>query len=52
MNKKIKLLALAGILGGSITVSSCIINPLVAGLYSDWKVHMGDHQQEIGSKQA
>ena len=50
--KKIKLLALAGILGSSLTVSSCIIHPLVAGLYSDWKVHMGDHQQEIGSKQA
>jgi UDP-N-acetylglucosamine transferase subunit ALG13 len=50
--KKIKLLALAGILGSSLIFSSCLINPLVGGLYSDWKVHMGDHQQEIGSKQA
>jgi hypothetical protein len=48
--KKIKLLALAGILGSSLTLSACVIHPLYATLYTSWEAHFGDHQQEIGSK--
>jgi hypothetical protein len=50
--KKIKLLALAGILGTSLTLSACMINPLIGALYTGWKAHTGDYTpQEKGPKQ-
>jgi hypothetical protein len=50
--KKIKLLALAGILGTSLTLSACMGNPLRAAIFTSWDIHDGDHPQEIGPKQA
>jgi hypothetical protein len=49
--KKIKLLALAGILGTSLTLPACMGNPLRALIFTSWEIHAGDHPQEIGSKQ-
>ncbi len=51
MNKIKKILILVGLIGGSLYLSSCMIHPLIGGLYTSWNTHIGDHEQAIGSKQ-
>jgi len=39
--KKIKLLALTGILVCSLTLIGCIAHPLVGLIYTEWNAHAG-----------